>query len=57
MFLLELTEDSVFVICHKLECKDISRLNDTIKRALEYPGFALVDIFQECIAFGKQLKS
>lgn len=39
-----------------VDVKDIPKLNDTIKRALEFPGFALVDIIQECVAFGKQLK-
>ncbi len=36
---------------------DIPKLTDTIKRAFEFPGFALVDDLQECVAFGKQLKS
>ena len=39
-----------------VDVKDIPKLNDSIKRAMEFPGFALVDIIQECVAFGKQLK-
>ena len=53
--LLKSINKEVFV--ESVDCKDIPRLNDTIKRALESPGFALVDMIQECVAFGKQLKS
>ena len=53
--LLKSINPQVFV--ESVDSKDIPRLNDTIKRALESPGFALVDMIQECVAFGKQLKS
>jgi 2-oxoglutarate ferredoxin oxidoreductase subunit beta len=53
--LLKSINKDIFV--ESVDCKDIPRLNDTIKRALESPGFALVDMLQECVAFGKQLKS
>lgn len=44
------------IFAESVDCKDIPKLNDTVKRALEHPGFALVDMIQECVAFGKQLK-
>jgi len=44
------------VFAESVDAKDIPRLTDTIKRAFEFPGFALVDDIQECVAFGKQLK-
>lgn len=52
--LLKTINKEIFV--ESVDVKDIPKLNDTIKRALESPGFALVDITQECVAFGKQLK-
>jgi len=52
--LLKTVNPEIFV--ESVDVKDIPKLNDTIKRALEFPGFALVDILQECVAFGKQLK-
>ena len=45
------------VFAESVSAKDIPKLTDTIKRAFEFPGFALVDGLQECVAFGKQLKS
>lgn len=52
--LLKTINKEIFV--ESVDVKDIPKLNDTIKRALEFPGFALVDIIEECVAFGKQLK-
>lgn len=52
--LIKTVNSDVFV--ESVDAKDIPKLNDTVKRALEFPGFALVDILQECVAFGKQLK-
>jgi len=52
--LLKGINSEIFV--ESVDAKDIPKLNDTVKRALEFPGFALVDILQECVAFGKQLK-
>jgi len=52
--LIKTINPNVFI--ESVDVKDIPKLNDTIKRALESPGFALVDITQECVAFGKQLK-
>ena len=45
------------VFVESVDNRDMVKLNDTIKRALEFPGFALVDMIQECVAFGKQLNS
>jgi 2-oxoglutarate ferredoxin oxidoreductase subunit beta len=52
--LIKTVNPNVFI--ESVDVKDIPKLNDTVKRALESPGFALVDIIQECVAFGKQLK-
>lgn len=52
--LIKSVNSNTFV--ESVDVKDIPKLNDTIKRAMEFPGFALVDIIQECVAFGKQLK-
>lgn len=52
--LLKKVNPNIFV--ESVDVKDIPKLNDTLKRALEFPGFALVDSIQECVAFGKQLK-
>lgn len=52
--LLKTINKDIFV--ESVDVKDIPKLNDAVKRALEFPGFALVDILQECVAFGKQLK-
>lgn len=53
--LLKTVNKNVFV--KSVDCKDIVALNQTIKEALEFEGFALVDMIQECVAFGKQLKT
>ncbi len=44
------------VFAESVDCKDIPKLNEIVKRALEHPGFVLIDMIQECVAFGKQLK-
>jgi 2-oxoglutarate/2-oxoacid ferredoxin oxidoreductase subunit beta len=53
--LIKSVNPDVFV--KSVDCKDISLLNQTVKEALEFEGFALVDMIQDCVAFGKQLKS
>ncbi len=53
--LIKSVNPNVFV--KSIESKDIVLLNKTVKEALEFEGFALVDMVQECVAFGKQLKS
>jgi 2-oxoglutarate ferredoxin oxidoreductase subunit beta len=53
--LLKSINPNVFV--ESVNNRDVVKLNDTINRALKFPGFALVDMAQECVAFGKQLKS
>jgi len=52
--LLKTINSQIFV--ESVDAKDMPKLTETIKKALEFPGFALVDIVQECVAFGKQLK-
>jgi len=53
--LIKSVNPNVFV--KSVDCKNIPLLNQTIKEALEFEGFALVDMIQECVAFGKQLKT
>ena len=45
------------IFAKSVDAKDIPKLTETIKQAFKFPGFALVDDIQECVAFGKQLKS
>jgi 2-oxoglutarate/2-oxoacid ferredoxin oxidoreductase subunit beta len=45
------------IFAKSVDCKDIPSLNKTLKEAMEFEGFALVDMIQECVAFGKQLKT
>jgi 2-oxoglutarate/2-oxoacid ferredoxin oxidoreductase subunit beta len=45
------------VFAQSVSATDIPKLTETIKKAFEFPGFALVDNLQECVAFGKQLQS
>jgi 2-oxoglutarate ferredoxin oxidoreductase subunit beta len=45
------------IFTRSIDIKDFSEVNKGIKEALEFKGFALVETLQECIAFGKQLKS
>lgn len=40
----------------RVDGRDHFNLNKAILGAFDHQGFALVDIIQECIAFGKQLK-
>lgn len=44
------------VFADTVDSKNPLELNQKIKKALEFKGFALLDITQECVAFGKQLK-
>lgn len=53
--LLKAANDKIFV--ESVNGTNLPELTKTIKSALEFQGFALVDILQECLAFGKQLKS
>jgi 2-oxoglutarate/2-oxoacid ferredoxin oxidoreductase subunit beta len=53
--LIKTINPNVFI--KSVDAKDIPKLTDTIKKAFEFPGFALVDTIQECVAFGKQLQS
>lgn len=53
--LLKAVNPNVFV--ESLGVADLPKLTQTIKSAIEHQGFSLVDITQDCVAFGKQLKS
>jgi 2-oxoglutarate/2-oxoacid ferredoxin oxidoreductase subunit beta len=53
--LLKSINSNVFV--KTVEAKNISELSKNIKEAIEFKGFSLVEVIQECVAFGKQLKS
>jgi 2-oxoglutarate ferredoxin oxidoreductase subunit beta len=52
--LLKSVNPEVFV--ESLGVTDLPKLTQTLKSAIKHPGFSLVDITQDCIAFGKQLK-
>lgn len=45
------------VFVKSVDAKDIQEVSKTFKEALEFKGFSLVETRQECLAFGKQLKS
>ena len=34
-------------------CGDVEHTKEMIKRAISHPGFAIVDIFQQCVSFNK----
>jgi 2-oxoglutarate ferredoxin oxidoreductase subunit beta len=51
--LIKSVNPDVFV--EKADSKNPAELNQKIIAALKHPGFALLDITQECVAFGKQL--
>ncbi len=53
--LLKTINPAVFV--RSVDAKDIKEVNKNFKEALEFKGFSLVETRQECVAFGKQLKS
>ena len=53
--LLKSINPHVFV--KSVDVKNILEVNKSFKEALEFKGFALVETLQECVAFGKQLKS
>lgn len=41
----------------RVESKNFKKLNSEVLSALRHPGFSLLEIGQNCLAFGKQLKS
>ena len=45
------------VFAETVESKNVAKLNELIESAIKFKGFALLDITQFCIAFGKQLNS
>ena len=53
--LLKTINPHVFV--KSVDVKNIAEVTKSFKEALEFKGFALVETLQECVAFGKQLKS
>ena len=53
--LLKTINPHVFV--KSVDVKNLAEVGKTLKEALEFNGFALVETVQECVAFGKQLKS
>jgi 2-oxoglutarate ferredoxin oxidoreductase subunit beta len=53
--LLKSINPHVFV--KSVDVKNIAEVTKNFKEALEFKGFALVETLQECVAFGKQLKS
>ncbi|HPT65683.1 MAG TPA: thiamine pyrophosphate-dependent enzyme [Candidatus Woesebacteria bacterium] len=55
MELLKSVNPHVFV--KSVDVKNIAEMTKNFKEALEFKGFALVETIQECVAFGKQLKS
>jgi len=53
--LLKSINPNIFV--KSVDVKNIAEVSKSIKEAIEFKGFALVETLQECLAFGKQLKS
>lgn len=53
--LLKAVNPNVFV--RSVDVKNVLDVQKNFKEALEFKGFALVETRQECVAFGKQLKS
>jgi 2-oxoglutarate ferredoxin oxidoreductase subunit beta len=53
--LLKVVNPHIFV--KSVDAKNITEVSKSIKEAIEFKGFALVETIQECVAFGKQLKS
>lgn len=53
--LLKSVNSHVFV--RSVDVKNIAEVTKSFKEAIEFKGFALVETIQECVAFGKQLKS
>lgn len=53
--LMESVNQNIFV--KSVDAKDIQEVTKTFKEALEFKGFSIVETRQECVAFGKQLKS
>jgi len=52
---LKSVNSNIFV--KSVDAKDIQEVTKNFKEAIEFKGFSLVETRQECIAFGKQLKS
>jgi len=53
--LLKAVNPHVFV--RSVDVKNLAEVTKAFKEAIEHKGFALVETLQECVAFGKQLKS
>jgi len=53
--LMKAISSDIFV--KSVDAKDIQEVSKTFKEALEFKGFSIVETRQECLAFGKQLKS
>lgn len=53
--LLKAVNPNIFV--RSVDAKNITEVSKSFKEAIEFKGFALVETIQECVAFGKQLKS
>ena len=53
--LLKAINPNIFV--KSVDVKNILEVSKNIKEALDFKGFSLVETIQECVAFGKQLKS
>ncbi|MDD4135646.1 MAG: thiamine pyrophosphate-dependent enzyme [Candidatus Shapirobacteria bacterium] len=52
---LKSVNSNIFV--KSVDAKDIQDVTKNFKEALEFKGFSIVETRQECVAFGKQLKS
>jgi 2-oxoglutarate ferredoxin oxidoreductase subunit beta len=52
---LKSVNSNIFV--KSVDAKDIQEVTKNFKEALEFKGFSIVETRQECVAFGKQLKS
>lgn len=53
--LMKAINPDVFV--KSVDAKNIQEVNKVFKEAIEHQGFSIVETRQECVAFGKQLKS
>ena len=53
--LMKAINSDVFV--RSIDAKDIQEVTKSFKEAIEFKGFSIVETRQECVAFGKQLKS
>ena len=48
---LAIAMDASFVA--RVFCGDVKKTTEIIKKAIQHPGYALVDIFQPCVTFNK----